>query len=208
VPPRPTRHQSLRFGASFGASFASFVTGFNSSFVTGFNHGFDARFVFELTTGSSRARDTRQPPRPQTPAATPSTPAIAPPAPNMLDDLRATPLASPYAAPYPGAGTLSRSYGASWGLESSADGASTDEPLWVLPEQFIPKAPVGVPGARMTRDRGYLDTPDTIAGISREPLERDSGQLEAGLGWDYCGPRPASVPAQPRPQPWHCRDRP
>jgi hypothetical protein len=118
----------------------------------------------------------------------------------MLDDLRATPLASPYAAPYPGAGTLSRSYGASWGLESSADGASTDEPLWVLPEQFIPKAPVGVPGARMTRDRGYLDTPDTIAGISREPLERDSGQLEAGLGWDYCGPRPASVPAQPRPQ--------
>lgn len=96
---------------------------------------------------------------------------------------------------------MSLGYGASAGLESAVDAASTDESLWVLPERFIPKAPIGVPGARMTRDRGYLDTPETIAGVSREPLERDSGRLEAGLGWDYCGTRPASVPAQPQSQP-------
>lgn len=127
------------------------------------------------------------------------TPAIAPPAPNMLDDERAAPLRSPFAKPYPSAPSLDADGGSV--SEWASDPASTDdEPLWVLPEHLIPKSPGGVPGARMTRDRGYLDTPDTIAGISREPLERDSGRLEAGLGWDYCGPRPASAQGQPATQ--------
>ncbi|MGB5834270.1 MAG: LPS assembly protein LptD [Thiohalocapsa sp.] len=115
----------------------------------------------------------------------------------MLNDRSIAPPTSPYATPFPSAMTLGSGYSSGYSFASDLAPDPDDEPLWVLPKHLIPKSPSGVPGARMTRDRGYLDTPDTIAGVSQEPLERNSARLEAGLGWDYCGPRPPYVEAAP-----------
>ncbi len=122
-------------------------------------------------------------------------PAMLPPAPNMLDDQRIAPAISPYATPYlsPALRDADRADASDLGPDPDA------EPLWVLPEHLIPKTPTGIPGARMTRDRGYLDSPETIDGIASEPLLRDSGRLDEGLGWDYCGPRTRRSPASPEP---------
>ena len=122
-------------------------------------------------------------------------PATLPPAPNMLDDPRIAPAISPYATPYltPALRDADRAYASDFGPDPDA------EPLWVLPEHLIPKTPTGIPGARMTRDRGYLDSPETIDGIATEPLSRDSGRLDEGLAWDYCGPRTRRSPASPAP---------
>jgi LPS-assembly protein len=127
----------------------------------------------------------------------PTRPAALPPAPNMLDDSRLNTPLSPY---------LLGNVGSRFSLDDAVAPAhaleSGDEPLWVLPAHLIPPAAVGIPGAEMTRDRGYLDQPETIAGVTREPLQPDSGRLDAGLGWDYCGPRPARMgPAPAADQP-------
>lgn len=110
----------------------------------------------------------------------------------MLDDRRLSTPISPY---------LIDHIGSRFALDETVVAASapesSDEPLWVLPAHLIPPATSGIPGAQMTRDRGYLDQPETIAGVTREPLEADSGKLDAGLDWAYCGPRPARLGAAP-----------
>jgi LPS-assembly protein len=119
----------------------------------------------------------------------------------MLDDDRvSTPFlpesrplpASPYAAPAIRGTPDTGRYRDRGDLAPDPDA----EPLWVLPAEKIPTSAAGVPGRKMTRDRGHLDTPETISGISRERLTRDTGRLDAGLSWDYCGPRrgASSVP--------------
>jgi len=116
-----------------------------------------------------------------------------PPAPNMLGDAEAPAPLSPF-RPNTGYGALLPPTAAP-PLDETPDQA--DEPLWVLPPQLIPATPPGIPGARMTRDRGYLDSPETITGVNREPLLRDTGRLEEGLSWEYCGPRPPSLGPAP-----------
>jgi LPS-assembly protein len=69
------------------------------------------------------------------------------------------------------------------------------EPLWVLPDHVVPRTGGRPPGTDMARDRGYLDTPDSIAGVTREQIERDSARLYEGWGWEFCGPRPRGIPA-------------
>ena len=115
---------------------------------------------------------------------------VVPPAPNMLDDQRAVPASSPY---------LSTNLGTRYAISDDLTADTGDEPLWVLPQNLIPTPSGGIPGEQMTRDRGYLDTPDRISGIAQEKLEPSSGRLEQGLSWDYCGPRPRGMAAPPAP---------
>jgi LPS-assembly protein len=110
-------------------------------------------------------------------------PAPLPPAPNMLDATTVAPT-SPFLLPQAATPTLPA---------PGPDAPFDDEPLWVLPESVIPEHVPTVPGARPIRDRGYLDRPEQIEGITVEPLERDSGRLDQGLDWAYCGPRGPGV---------------
>jgi LPS-assembly protein len=147
------------------------------------------------STEDATAGQTAPPPQAAGPTRPPESgsgpapgPAELPPVPNLLDDAAATP-ASPFVlppltsppVPLPAAST-----------EPDA------EPLWVLPEAAIPKQVVTVPGAEPVRNRGYLDRPGEIDGILSEPIEPDSGRLEQGLDWPYCGTRPpGSESAEP-----------
>jgi LPS-assembly protein len=68
-----------------------------------------------------------------------------------------------------------------------------DEPLWVLPPSVVPERLSTLPGADPVRDLGYLDRPGMAARVVTEPIERNLGQLEQGLDWAYCGPRPGTA---------------
>lgn len=107
-------------------------------------------------------------------------PAELPPAPDLLSSPDWPAGASPYLPPDLGTPDAVPMQPAS----------PADPPLWVLPEAVIPDRVQSLPGAEPVRDRGYLDRPGTTQGIVREPIERDSGRLERGLDWAYCGPRP------------------
>jgi LPS-assembly protein len=143
------------------------------------------------STQDATAGQTAPPPQaagPTRPHASESRPALGtplgqaelPPVPNLLDDAAATP-ASPYALPRLTTSPTPR---------PAATIKPDAEPLWVLPEAAIPQRVVTVPGAEPVRNRGYLDRPAEIDGILPEPMEPDSGRLEQGLDWPYCGTRP------------------
>ncbi|ESQ14231.1 MAG: LPS assembly protein LptD [Thiohalocapsa sp. PB-PSB1] len=121
------------------------------------------------------------------------TPAIAPPPPNVLDQRTIPAVVSPYAARSAGIGALDLSERLTQPVAPAFSPDTGDAPLWVLPTHLISESTRSAPGADMIRDRGYLDTPATIGGLSRETIEPNSGRLDAGLGWDYCGPRPRSM---------------
>jgi LPS-assembly protein len=115
----------------------------------------------------------------------PAGPAELPPVPDMLaDETAPNPLLPTPVSPYllPGVGPA-----------ALAPTVTDDEPLWVLPAAAIPPRVTTLPGATPSRDRGYLDQPGTTAGIVTEPIEPDSGRLDQGLDWAYCGPRPPGI---------------
>jgi LPS-assembly protein len=136
--------------------------------------------------------------------AQPGVPAVAPPAPRMLDDPAALPIerTSPYlmTTPLLSAPAPAPAFEPEPGVE----------PLWVLPPELIP-APGSVeypspytltyPG----RERGYLDTPETISQIGRRPedplTEAREARLHRGLDWPFCGPATGGDAAVSQPAP-------
>ncbi len=139
---------------------------------------------------------------PQAPVATATrldAPAEVPPAPRMLDDPAALAIEPP--SPY-----LSR-------VAPSTPEFTPEpgvEPLWVLPPELIPEPgsveypspyAVSYPG----RERGYLDTPDSISRIGRRPVdsltEAREARLHRGLDWPFCGPTPAGIAPPETPPP-------
>jgi LPS-assembly protein len=114
-----------------------------------------------------------------------------PPVPRMLDD---PDIASPFTRP-----PIALPY-----IQDALTADTGDEPLWVLPQEAIPEHTGGIPGARMSRERGYLDSPETIHGAGRRDGGAAAARLHADLDWEYCGPRPArlgppSMAADPGP---------
>jgi len=118
----------------------------------------------------------------------PDRPAPLPPSPRMLDDPR---VSSPYLLPAPTLRDSVEDFGADTG----------DEPLWVLPESAIPTDTGGIPGARMSRELGFLDRPETIQRAGRSDDDALAGRLNAGLDWAYCGPRPTRLGPPETPSP-------
>ncbi|MBB1127149.1 LPS-assembly protein LptD [Thiospirillum jenense] len=83
-------------------------------------------------------------------------------------------------------------------LEHFERNNSATEPLWILPPQVIPPSPDSVlPVQQMVRERGYLDTPPTIAMAGEELADFTIAQVHQGLSWDYCGPRPIALGLSP-----------
>ena len=131
-------------------------------------------------------------------------PAEVPPAPRMLDDPTALPIepASPYLMTTPLLSSPAST------LEYEPEPGV--EPLWVLPPELIPEpgsveypSPYAV--TYPSRERGYLDTPDTISNVGRRPddalTEAREARLHRGLDWPYCGPAPAGVAGTETPAP-------
>ena len=136
--------------------------------------------------------------------AQPDAPAEVPPAPRMLDDPAALPVerASPYlmTTPLLSSPTPPPEFEPEPGVE----------PLWVLPPELIPPpGSVEYPSPYVvsypSRERGYLDTPETISQIGRRPedplTEAREARLHRGLDWPYCGPVPGGVAATETPAP-------